>query len=79
MNTVVITEDLGIALRAEVNKSGLLEREEIVRVVYSLMAGRGVRRGVKELKEAVEKALGKNGSSLKALSEFVLACMNKGV
>ena len=79
MNAVMITEGLEIALRPEVSKSGLVEREEIVRVVKGLIGGRGegVRRRVKELKEAAEKALGDNGSSSKALSEFVLACKNK--
>ncbi|RVW62368.1 Hydroquinone glucosyltransferase [Vitis vinifera] len=78
MNAVMLTEGLQVALRPEVNKSGLVQREEIVRVVKDLMTGgHGVRIRAKELKEAATKALCDDGSSSKALLEFVLACKNK--
>ena len=79
MNAVMLTEGLQVALRPEVNKSGLVQREEIVRVVKGLMTGggHGVRIRAKELKEAATKALCDDGSSSKALLEFVLVCKNK--
>ncbi|KAB1199472.1 Hydroquinone glucosyltransferase [Morella rubra] len=73
MNAVVLTEDLKVALRQKANEEGLIEREEIARVIKDLMAseeGKRVQNRMKDLKIAAEKALTGDGSSKRALSEW---------
>ncbi|KAB1225259.1 Hydroquinone glucosyltransferase [Morella rubra] len=73
MNAVVLTEDLKVALRPKANEEGLIEREEIARVIKDLMAseeGKRVQNRMKDLKIAAEKALTGDGSSKRALSEL---------
>lgn len=76
MNATMLTEGLGVALRPEASKSGLVRRQEVARVVQGLMTARGdgVRARAQELKEAAMKAWSDDGSSSKALLEFVGAC-----
>ncbi|XP_022147323.1 hydroquinone glucosyltransferase-like [Momordica charantia] len=75
MNAVMLTEEIKVAMRAEAKgENGIVEKEEICRVVKSLMEGeegKKLRTKMKELKEAGERALGENGSSTKILCELV--------
>ena len=73
MNAVLLSEDLKVALRITVNDKGLVDREEIAKVVNSLMVGeegKRVHKRMIELKIAADKALSVDGSSTKALSEL---------
>ena len=73
MNAVLLAEDVKVALRPKTNKNGLIDREEIAKVVKRLMVGEGgkkVRNRMKDIKIAAEKALSADGSSTMALSEL---------
>uniref|UniRef100_A0A7N2LFF7 Glycosyltransferase n=1 Tax=Quercus lobata TaxID=97700 RepID=A0A7N2LFF7_QUELO len=73
MNAVLLAEDVKVALRPKTNKNGLIDREEIAKVVKGLMVGeegKKVRNRMKDIKIAAEKALSADGSSTKALSEL---------
>lgn len=73
MNAVLLTEDLKVALRPKANEKGLIEREEIAKVIKDLMAseeGKKAQNRMKVLKIAAEKALTGDGSSKRALSEL---------
>jgi hydroquinone glucosyltransferase len=73
MNAVLLSEDLKVALRLTVNEKGLIDREEIAKVVKSLMVGeegKRVHKRMKELEIAADKALSVDGSSTKILSEL---------
>ncbi|KAL1360831.1 hypothetical protein HN51_006215 [Arachis hypogaea] len=75
MNAVLITEDIKVATRPRIGENGLVENEEITRVVEKLMEGEEGKKlsyRVNELKDAASKALGENGSSTKQLSELAL-------
>ncbi|XP_058100223.1 hydroquinone glucosyltransferase-like [Magnolia sinica] len=72
MNAVLLVEDLKVALRPTAKVDGIVEKEEIARVVEDLMAGdegKRLRTKMEDLKDASAKALAKDGSSKKALSE----------
>ena len=73
MNAALLAEDLKVALRPKTNKNGLIDREEIAKVVKGLMVGeegKKVRNRMKDIKIAAEKALSADGSSTKALSKL---------
>ncbi|XP_050282362.1 hydroquinone glucosyltransferase-like [Quercus robur] len=73
MNAVLLAEDVKVALRPKTNKNGLIDREEIAKVVKGLMVGeegKKVRNRMKDIKIAADKALSADGSSTKALSEL---------
>ncbi|KAB1225260.1 Hydroquinone glucosyltransferase [Morella rubra] len=73
MNAVLLTEDLKVALRPKANEKGLIEREEIAKVIKDLMAseeGKRAQNRIKDLKIAAGKALTGDGSSKRALSEL---------
>ncbi|KAM3685432.1 hypothetical protein ACJW31_11G116800 [Castanea mollissima] len=73
MNAVLLAEDLKVALRPKTNKNGLIDREEIAKVVKGLMdgeEGKKVRNRMKDIKIAAEKALNVDGSSTKTLSKL---------
>uniref|UniRef100_A0A7N2LFJ4 Uncharacterized protein n=1 Tax=Quercus lobata TaxID=97700 RepID=A0A7N2LFJ4_QUELO len=73
MNASLLAEDLKVALRPKTNKNGLIDREEIAKVVKGLMVGeegKKVHNRMKDIKIAAEKALSADGSSIKALSEL---------
>ncbi|MED6126779.1 hypothetical protein PIB30_081834, partial [Stylosanthes scabra] len=75
MNAVLMTEGMKVATRPKIGENGLVENEEISRVVKRLMEseeGMKFSYRVKELKDAAIKALGDNGSSTKQLAELVL-------
>ncbi|XP_044501386.1 hydroquinone glucosyltransferase-like [Mangifera indica] len=80
MNAVSLTEDIKVALRPKASEKGLIEKQEIARVVKGLMEGeegKSVRYRMKDLKEAATVVLSENGSSTKALAEVALKWKNK--
>ncbi|KAF5952858.1 hypothetical protein HYC85_010802 [Camellia sinensis] len=73
MNAVMLSEGLKVALRPNINQNGIVGREEIAGTVKALMEGdegKMLRNRMLELKEAALKALSKDGSSTKSLSEL---------
>ncbi|KAK3194652.1 hypothetical protein Dsin_025962 [Dipteronia sinensis] len=79
-NAVVLTDDLKVALRPKDDENGVVEREEIVKVVKGLMGGEEgdvIRDRMKLLKESAAKALSENGTSTKAISELVVKLKNQ--
>lgn len=80
MNAVMLTEEVRVALRAEAGEGGMVEREEVARVVKGLMEGeegKKLRYRMKDLKEAAAKALSENGSSSKTIAELATLWTNK--
>ncbi|KAL0547771.1 hypothetical protein IC582_012196 [Cucumis melo] len=75
MNAVMLTEEINVSLKPKRNeKTGIVEKEEISKVVKSLLEGeegKKLRRKMKELKEASEKAVGEDGSSTKIVTNLV--------
>ncbi|KAJ4780243.1 Glycosyltransferase [Rhynchospora pubera] len=72
MNTVMLVEGIGIALRPKESADGIVERREVARVVRDLMVGvngERMRNKVKELQEAASSALAVGGASYQALEE----------
>ncbi|GLT79745.1 hypothetical protein SLA2020_512220 [Shorea laevis] len=79
MNAVMLTEDIKVALRPKANEKGLVSRNEIARLVRTLMEGedgKKVRYRMKDLKEAAANVLSHDGSSTKALAEVVRKWQN---
>ncbi|XP_038883108.1 UDP-glycosyltransferase 72E1-like [Benincasa hispida] len=75
MNAVVLTEELGVAVR--VRAEGVVGREEIERKVRMIMEdeeGREIRERVKMLKITGEKAVSKGGSSYDSLARVASKC-----
>ena len=73
MNTILVTEDVKVALRPKVGENGLVDREEIASVVKRMMEGaegKKLHHQMKDLKEAAAKALGENGSSTKQIAKL---------
>ncbi|XP_054781138.1 hydroquinone glucosyltransferase-like isoform X2 [Prosopis cineraria] len=75
MNAVMITEQfkVGVRPRGDENKNGIVEREEVAKVVKIVMEsdeGRELRRRTEVLKDAAAEALSEDGSSTKALSNL---------
>ncbi|XP_030488749.2 hydroquinone glucosyltransferase [Cannabis sativa] len=80
MNAFMLTHEIKVAIRPKVSENGIVEREEIAKVVKSLIEGedgKKLRNQMKDLKEAAAKALSPNGASTKALSEVVGKWKNK--
>ncbi|XP_028240137.1 hydroquinone glucosyltransferase-like [Glycine soja] len=72
MNAVLLCEGLKVGVRPRVSENGLVQREEIVKVIKCLMEGEegGKMSGrMNELKEAATNALKEDGSSTKTLSQ----------
>ncbi|XP_047333766.1 hydroquinone glucosyltransferase-like [Impatiens glandulifera] len=72
MNAVTVTNVLKVALRPKANEVGVVEKEEIGRVVKSLIEGeegKECRDRMMELKAATMKTLRSDGSSAKALDK----------
>ncbi|KAJ4952597.1 hypothetical protein NE237_029429 [Protea cynaroides] len=72
MNAVMLVKDTKVALRPEAGEDGIIDREEIAKVVRSLMEGeegRRVRSRMKELKDTAARALDEDGCSTQSLSE----------
>ena len=75
MNAVLLCEGLKVGVRPRVSENGLVQREEIVKVIKCLMEGEegGKMSGrMNELKEAATNALKEDGSSTKTLSLLAL-------
>lgn len=71
---MMLSEGIGVALRARGNDEGVVEREEVARVVREMMEGEGgkeLRRRMRQLKESGAAAVRPGGSSHKAMSEAV--------
>lgn len=80
MNAIMLADGLKVALRPKVNENGIVDRDEIGKVVKSLMEGeegKKVRSRMEELKDAATKVLREDGSSTKSLSELVKKWKNK--
>ncbi|XP_066385595.1 hydroquinone glucosyltransferase-like [Miscanthus floridulus] len=75
MNAVVLSENLGVALRLRVlTDDGLVGREQIAAAVRELMEGedgRAVRRRTGDLQQAADLAWARDGSSRRTLEEVV--------
>ncbi|KAL2892041.1 Hydroquinone glucosyltransferase [Bienertia sinuspersici] len=72
MNAVMLNEGLKVALRPKAFESGLVEADEIARVVKDLMGGEeGIRarERIKELSELARKTRSEHGDSTKTLSQ----------
>ncbi|XP_062091442.1 hydroquinone glucosyltransferase-like [Humulus lupulus] len=80
MNAFMLTEEIKVALRPKESENRVVQREEIAKVVKSLIEGeegKNLRNRMKDLKEAAAKALSPNGASTKALSEVADKWKNK--
>ncbi|CAL5331318.1 unnamed protein product [Camellia sinensis] len=80
MNAVMLTEGLNVALRPKSDKTGLVRREEIAKVVKSLMEGeegKKLRQRTVGLKDAAANVLSKDGTSTKSLSELAFKWQNQ--
>lgn len=80
INALLVTEGLEVALRPKSSENGLVGREEIAKIIKSLVngeEGKKILEKVIALKEAAAKALSENGSSTKVLSQLVLKWKNK--
>ncbi|KAI0507946.1 hypothetical protein KFK09_014074 [Dendrobium nobile] len=74
MNAVLLVEGVKVALKAKVGVNGVVRRQEVAKVVKELMEGeegKVVRRRMQEMKEEAARAVGKEGSSYKAIYEIV--------
>ncbi|XP_043694901.1 hydroquinone glucosyltransferase-like [Telopea speciosissima] len=72
MNAVLLVEGMKVALRPKEREDGIIGREEIAKVVRSLMEGeegQRVRSRMRELKDAAARVLSEEGSSTQSLSE----------
>jgi len=79
-NAVMLTEGIKVAIRPKANQKGLIERDEISRVIKNLMRedeGKTIRLKAKELKEAAKATLDENGASTKMLKEVALKWRSK--
>ncbi|GFY87699.1 UDP-Glycosyltransferase superfamily protein [Actinidia rufa] len=78
MNAVVLTEELGVALRTEVLPTKkVVGRREVEKLVRSVMEeGKGMRERAKEVRESGKNALRKDGSSYNSLCELIRDCQN---
>ncbi|GLT53671.1 hypothetical protein SLA2020_269280 [Shorea laevis] len=72
MNSVLLADDLKVALRVKVNDKGLVGREDIANYARGVIEGEEgklLKRKMKEVKNAAERALSQDGSSTKSLAE----------
>ncbi|XP_057492261.1 anthocyanidin 3-O-glucosyltransferase 5-like [Actinidia eriantha] len=78
MNAVVLTEELGVALRTEVLPTKkVVGRREVEKLVRSVMEeGKGMRERAKEVRQSGKNALRKGGSSYNSLCELISDCQN---
>ena len=74
MNAVMLNEGLKVALRPKANERGVVERDEIARVVKDLMEGEEgnkTRDKTKVLSELAKKAMSEDGDSTKTLNQVI--------
>ncbi|KAK7373470.1 hypothetical protein VNO80_06879 [Phaseolus coccineus] len=72
MNAVMLADGLKVALRPTFNDDGIVEKEEIAKVINSLMEaeiGQGIRERMRTLRDSAANAL-KDGSSKQTLSHL---------
>ncbi|KAF3964991.1 hypothetical protein ACB098_01G143500 [Castanea mollissima] len=72
MNATLLADDLKVAFRVKVNDKGLVGHKDVASYARSLIEGEegeSLRNKMKELKNAAEKALSKDGSFMKSLAE----------
>ena len=72
MNAALLADDLKVAFRVKVNDKGLVGHKDIANYARGLIEGEEGKlfwNKMKELKNAAEKALSKDGSSTKSLAE----------
>lgn len=75
MNAVLLTDGLKVGLRPKVNNNGIVEREEIAKLIKCLMEseeGRDTRKRMDELMFGAACALKEDGSSMKNLSRLAV-------
>ncbi|XP_076917850.1 anthocyanidin 3-O-glucosyltransferase 5-like [Bidens hawaiensis] len=81
LNATLLTDELGVAVRPAVCPAEKeVERDEIEKMVRSLMEGeegKKMRKNVKSLRESGNQALMINGSSYKSMCEFITRCQLK--
>ncbi|KAJ4728149.1 Glycosyltransferase [Melia azedarach] len=79
LNAVMLSEDIKVAVRPKSNENGLVRREEIARVVKSLIQGEEglrIRERMDRLRNAAANALREEGSSTKSRLELLLKWKN---
>ncbi|KAF7809513.1 hydroquinone glucosyltransferase-like [Senna tora] len=79
MTAVMISEDLKVGVRPEVDENGIVVRDEIAKVIKCLMEdeeGEEIKKRMKGLKDAAVNAVKDDGSSTKALLEVALKWTN---
>jgi len=73
MNANLLTKELKVGLKIKFIENDIAEREEIAKVIRDLMLGEErseIQQRIEELQDAAAGALGEDGSSTKALSQF---------
>lgn len=71
MNSVLLADDLKVALRVRVNENGLVVKEDIANYASTILKGEEgqlLRKRMKELKNTAVKVLSQDGSSTKSLA-----------
>ncbi|XP_054782485.1 hydroquinone glucosyltransferase-like [Prosopis cineraria] len=81
MNAVILTEELKIAVRPKENENnnGIVEKEEVSRIVKSVLEGdegKEINKRIQVFKNDAVKALGKDGSFTRALTSLALQWKN---
>ncbi|RYR74780.1 hypothetical protein HN51_021296 [Arachis hypogaea] len=84
MNAILLTDVLRVAVRPQGEEDGVVNREEIAKVVKRIMdhgneEGLEMRKRTQELSYAAAAALSENGSSTKALSSLAHELLNKNL
>ena len=72
MNATLLADDLKVAFRVKVNDKGLVGHKDITNYARGLIEGEEGKlfwNKMKELKNAAEKALSKDGSSTKSMAK----------
>ncbi|XP_028802222.1 hydroquinone glucosyltransferase-like [Neltuma alba] len=75
MNAAFLTDCLKVALWPEPNQRGMVERDEIAKVIIRFMEdeeGRQVRKRMEDLKDSAANALNEDGSSTQTLSQIAM-------
>ncbi|XP_021757633.1 hydroquinone glucosyltransferase-like [Chenopodium quinoa] len=69
LNSVLVADDLNVALRVKPNDKGLIDREKIAEYAKCLMQGKIQREKMRALKHAAVATLGEDGSSKQSLAK----------
>ena len=79
LNAVMLTDGLKVALSPKMNENGIVEKEEIAKVINTLFEceeGKEIGKRIKKLKEAAAVATKENGSSARTLFDLGLQWKN---